>query len=537
MKRFGFAAIAARPPPSPAARSGRTTCARSSTRPAAWRIDYPKAAEVANTKWWEQFGDPVLNELIETALRENRDVRIAAARVDQFVGALTATRSQLYPQIGYGADASRTRASRVGLPPIPPARRSVLHALPGVARRLVAARPLRPRAAPERSRAGAGLRERAGPARRRADGGDGCRVELHRVARARPAARDRQGHRAPTSARPLRIFDLRFKRGIVSQTEVSQIASQYQQALAAIPAIGQQIAAQENLISILLGRNPGPIPRGKTIDQLIAPLIPADLPSTLLQRRPDILQAEQNLVAANANIGATRALYYPTISLTGLLGSREHRLRRLPDAARRTPGPSCAGLTGPIFTFGAIEGQVRTAEAQERAGACSFYQQTILNAFRETNDALVGSHQQAARKPPMQAKRVVSLREFARLSRLRFDKRPRELPRRARRRERAFRRRARVGAHVGGQPVAARRRLPGDGGRLGRPRELHRAEAAEPRHGARAVIGYHRPPRDGRITSPEPPPARPVQPRSPPRCVPSGTGRTGSTTCGSANRG
>ena len=121
-------------------------------------------------------------------------------------------------------------------------------------------------------------------------------------------------------------------------TEVSQIQSQYQQALAAIPAIGQQIAAQENLISILLGRNPGPIPRGKTIDELAAPAIPADLPSTLLARRPDILAAEQNLVAANANIGAARALYYPTISITGLLGSRQHRVRRFPDAGRRRRG-------------------------------------------------------------------------------------------------------------------------------------------------------------------------------------------------------
>ena len=82
--------------------------------PAKWRIDYPAAADVANTKWWEQFDDPVLNELIETALRENRDLFIAAARVDQFIGALTATRSQFYPQIGYSADVSRNRASRVG---------------------------------------------------------------------------------------------------------------------------------------------------------------------------------------------------------------------------------------------------------------------------------------------------------------------------------------------------------------------------------------------------------------------------------------
>ena len=216
----------------------------------------------------------------------------------------------------------------------------------------------------------------------------------------------------------LRIFNLRFKRGVVSQTEVSQVESQYQQALAAIPAISQQIAAQENLISILLGRNPGPIPRGKSIDQLVAPLIPADLPSALLQRRPDILQAEQNLVAANANIGAARAQYYPTISLTGALGSISTAFGNF------LTGPAsawqlAAGITGPIFTAGAIEGQVRSAEGAQQQ-ALFAYEQTILNAFRETYDALAGSGNRAD-EAAVQAKRVVSLREFARLSRLRFD--------------------------------------------------------------------------------------------------------------------
>src|SRR5512147_1647612 len=89
--------------------------------PEAWRIDYPKAAEVANLKWWEQFGDPVLNQLVDTALQNNRDLLIAAARVDQFIGALTSTGSQLYPQIGYGADATRARTSEVGFPPLSPA--------------------------------------------------------------------------------------------------------------------------------------------------------------------------------------------------------------------------------------------------------------------------------------------------------------------------------------------------------------------------------------------------------------------------------
>ncbi len=386
--------------------------------PATWRIDYPKAAEVANTKWWEQFGDPALNELIETALRENRDVRIAAARVDQFIGALASTRAQLYPQIGYSADTSRFRSSRVGVPAIPPGAdpyftlyQASLGAswqldLFGRVRRLTEAAQAQVYAS-EQAQRGVVLSVVAGVAT--------SYIALRTLDRQLEIARATARNFGETA----RIFDLRFKAGIVSQTEVSQIRSQYQQALAAIPAFEQAIAGQENLISILLGRNPGPIPRGKTIDQLVAPLVPADLPSTLLERRPDILQAEQNLVAANANIGAARALYYPTISLTGALGSASTAFGTF------LSGPASAwligaGLAGPIFTFGAIEGQVQTAEAQERA-ALNFYQQTILNAFRETNDALTGS-QKKIEEAEMQRLRVVELREFARLSRLKFDK-------------------------------------------------------------------------------------------------------------------
>ncbi len=385
--------------------------------PTAWRIDYPKATDVANTKWWEQFGDPVLNELIETALRDNRDVRIAAARVDQFIGALVATRSQLFPQIGYNADASRFRSSRLGVPAIPsPADpyftlyQASLGAswqldLFGRVRRLTEAAQAQVYAS-EQAQRGVVLSLVAGVA--------SSYIGLR--------ALDRQLEIAQATARnfgeTLRLFNARFRAGIVSQTEVTQIKSQYQQALAAIPGIEQAIAAQENLISILLGRNPATIPRGKTIDQLVAPLIPADLPSALLQRRPDILQAEQNLVAANANIGATRALYYPTISLTGALGSVSTAFGSF------LSGPASAwligaGLAGPIFTFGGIEGQVRTAEGQREA-ALNFYQQVILGAFRETNDALVGSRNKLE-EARLQSERVVELREFARLSRLRFD--------------------------------------------------------------------------------------------------------------------
>lgn len=386
--------------------------------PEAWRIDYAKAADVANIRWWEQFGDPVLNELVETSLKENRDLRIAAARVDQFIGALKATGSQLYPQIGYGADASRSRASAVGVPPLPPGANPYFSLyqvsmgaswqmdLFGRVRRLTEAAQAQVYAS-EQGQRGVILSVVSGVAT--------SYIALRALDRQLEIARATERN----LSRTLRLFDLRFQAGIVSKVEVMQVRSQVQQALAAIPAFEQAIAAQENLISILLGRNPGPIPRGKTIDQLVVPLIPADLPAALLQRRPDILQAEQNLIAANANIGATRALYFPDLSLNAAIASTSSVFGSL------LTGPAAAGLvagnlTGPIFTFGAIEGQVVSAEAAERQ-ALAFYQQTVLNAFRETNDALTGSRKKLD-EYTVQRERVHSLREFARLAKLRFDK-------------------------------------------------------------------------------------------------------------------
>ncbi len=386
--------------------------------PTAWRIEYGTAAEVANTRWWEQFGDPVLNELVETALRENLDVRIAAARVDQFIGALTSTRSQFYPQLGYDAAAGRARASRVGQPPLPPGADPYFSLYEGalgaswqldlfgrVARLSEAAQAQV--YASEQARRGVVLSLVSGVAT--------SYITLRALDRQLEIAQATAANFGATE----RLFQLRFKAGIVAKTEVMQITSQYQQALAAIPAFEESIAATENFISILLGRNSGPIPRGKTIDQLIAPLIPADLPSALLERRPDILQAEQNLVAANANVGAARTLYYPTFSLTGVLGSVSTAFDDFltgPAAARLI----AADIAGPIFTFGGIEGQVSSAEAANRQ-ALLVYQQTILNAFRETNDALTGS-QKKIEQFELQSQRVEALREFARLSRLRFDK-------------------------------------------------------------------------------------------------------------------
>jgi multidrug efflux system outer membrane protein len=386
--------------------------------PAKWRIDHGTAAEVVDTKWWQQFGDPVLDELVESALRENLDVRIAAARVDQFVGALAATRSQLFPQIGYGADANRVKLSQLGQPPLPPGADryfSLYQAQLGASWQLDLFGRVRRLGEAAQAQVYASEQARRGVVLSLVSSVTSSYIVLR--------ALDRQLEIAQATAtnftESVRIFELRFKAGVVSQTELSQVTSQAQQALAAIPAFEDAIAAQENLISILLGREPGPIPRGRTLDQLIAPAIPADLPSTLLARRPDILQAEQNLVAANANVGATKALYFPNISITGALGTVSTTFSDLLSGAANTAAVG-ANVAGPIFTFGGIRGQVDAAQAQNRQAEL-FYRRTVLNALRETNDALTGS-QKKAREYEMQRKRVDALREFARLSTLRFDK-------------------------------------------------------------------------------------------------------------------
>jgi multidrug efflux system outer membrane protein len=385
--------------------------------PAAWRVEYSYAAEVANTRWWQQFNDPALNQLIDIALRDNKDLTIAAARVDRFLGALTTTRGQFFPQTGYFLDASRNRASEVGASPLPAGANPYYSLYQGG---LTAAWEIdlfgRVRRLSEAAQADVMASEQA----RRG-------VILSVVTSVATSyvglrALDRQLEIARATAKnyadTLTLFERRHKGGVVSQVELAQAQSQYQQALAAVPSLERQVALQENLISILIGRNPGSIPRGKTIAQLSLPAVPGGLPASILERRPDILQAEQNLIAANASIGAAKALYFPTFSITGLAGSVSTALSDFGTSPAAT-GTLAATAAGPLFTFGTVSGQVESAKAAQREALAS-YEAVIQNALRETNDALV-TFQKKGEEAVALGKRVDALREYARLSRLRFD--------------------------------------------------------------------------------------------------------------------
>jgi multidrug efflux system outer membrane protein len=215
-----------------------------------------------------------------------------------------------------------------------------------------------------------------------------------------------------------KIFKDRFEGGIISEMELMQVKSQYEEALAAIPQLEKAVSQQENGICVLLGRNPGPIARGKTIDQLTVPAVPAGLPSDLLARRPDIRQAEQNLIAANAVIGVARAAYFPSISLTGFFGFASADLSDLFKGSSQVWQYSVP-VSVPIFTAGKIAGQVKAAEAVQQQTLLG-YQKAIQTAFREVDDSLV-DQLKTREQLTAQASQVNSLKKYYELATLRYD--------------------------------------------------------------------------------------------------------------------
>ncbi len=214
------------------------------------------------------------------------------------------------------------------------------------------------------------------------------------------------------------MFTLRFQRGLIADLELAQMKSLYDQALATVPVLEKAVAQSEDNLSVLIGRNPGSIKRGKPLEQLDLPAVPEGLPSTLLERRPDIRQAEQDLISANAQIGVARAMYFPDISLTGMFGWESTKLTNLFTGPARM-WSFAVPIAQPIFTAGAIAGQVKVAEAV-REQALVQYRKAIQNAFRDVDDAL--ADQRYTRKElEAQAQQVDALRHYAQAARLRYD--------------------------------------------------------------------------------------------------------------------
>jgi outer membrane protein, multidrug efflux system len=377
--------------------------------PSTFRFAAPNAEVVDNSlDWWKQFNDPVLDDLIVKALAQNKDLGIAAARVEEYYGRYVVTRAGLLPQIGANFGASRSRGVPApGFAPVVGNQTQLEGSVSweldlfGRLRRLT-----------EAARADYLGTQAAQQATRIA--------LIANVATAYLQLRDYDNQlliaqeTLKSRAGSLTLFEERFSGGVVSKVQLSQVRSEYESAQASVYAIQQQIAQQEDAISLLLGQNPGPIPRGKPIAELTAPAIPAGLPSSLIERRPDVLQAEQALIAANASIGAARAQYFPQISLTSLFGAASTALTGLWTGPARVW--SFAGaVSQPIFQGGAIAGSVHEAEAVHQEALLN-YEQTIQQAFADVDNALVGVAQ-TREQLAATTRQVAALSEYASLAR------------------------------------------------------------------------------------------------------------------------
>lgn len=377
------------------------------------------ASSLADTKWSELFQDDALKQLISTALQHNFDLGIAAERVKEARARFRIARAGELPSVGAQAQLVANRPSSIGsqtsIPPGTSLDSSYTQAgalfsweldLWGQLRRLSESARAQ-YLATEEGRNGvivslvgdvAGdyftLRERD--------------LELQIGENTRKIAEDN-----------LRLVGLRHDRGAATGLDVHQAEQLLYTATAQIPDTQKEIGQAEDALSLLLGQPPGDIARGKGINDLALPAeIPPGLPSSLLERRPDIRQAEQTLIAANAQIGVAKAYYYPQISLTGFVQGQSRALSDLVTGPARFWNMT-AGALAPIFTAGGLRANVRLTEAQKREMVIT-YQKTIYTAFREVSDALI-AYDRTREQLRQEELLVDALTETVHLSTLRYQ--------------------------------------------------------------------------------------------------------------------
>jgi outer membrane protein, multidrug efflux system len=372
-----------------------------------------ESASLGDQKWWDVFQDEQLRSLVRTALQQNYDLRIAASRILEARAQLGITRADQFPTVSGGAGITDVRTAQSKFLPAFETSSAQVN--------VSAAWELdfwgKYRRATEAARANLLATEWAKQ--------EVASTLVANVAaayfqlRALDLQLEISKRTLDSRQESLRLTRLLANGGSTSLLDVRQAEQLVFTASAEIPALEQQIEQQENFLSILLGRNPGNIARGQTlIEQHHPPEVPAGLPSSLLERRPDIRQAEQQLVATNAEIGVARAAYFPQISLNGNGGFQSSALMNL------FTGPAGAwsfgaSLTQPIFTAGKISSRVRLAKARQQT-ATLFYQQSIQGAFRSVSDALIG-YRKTREFSSHQQELFESAQDAARLSHMRYN--------------------------------------------------------------------------------------------------------------------
>lgn len=382
--------------------------------PDAWRFAPAETVAAGDTRWWEQFGDPRLTQLIEQALLHNKDLQIATATVEEFLGLYSVTRADLFPQISGSPSYQRQQISGVTAGAVPtPASDNIQAALNlsweidvwGRLRRATEAA----RAnlyGQEETRRTVVLTLVTSVARSYVQL---CELDQRLEIAKRTLVDRREAYR---------IARARFEGELNSNAEVRQAESEVHNTAASVPQLESLVAQKEHELSVLLGHNPAAVQRGLALTELRLPSIPAGLPSELLTRRPDIRKAEQDLIAANANIGVAKAAYFPKFTVTGSFGGASA------DFSQLLSGPAGAwnyglGLAMPLFTAGKIAGQVKASEAREQESLFS-YQKTLLQAFQETENALIDNSKIQEQVQALN-RQVIALREYRRLAWLRYN--------------------------------------------------------------------------------------------------------------------
>jgi multidrug efflux system outer membrane protein len=379
-----------------------------------------ETASLANLEWWKVFKDERLQGLVRTALTQNYDLRDAVARVEAARANLGITRSNQFPNADASGYVQANRLSRNGSLPLSQAFVPSQNRGFGDATLNLLSFEVdlwgRLRRATEAARANLlGAEEN-----RKAV----VTTLVSQVATSYFSLRELDAeleislHTLTTRQESLDLIKTRQSGGVATLLDLRQGEQLVYTAAETIPTLEQQIEQTENQISLLLGKNPGEVIRGRSLtEQELPPEVPAGLPSALLERRPDIGAAEQNLIAFNAEIGVARAAYFPQLTLTGFLGGQSSKLTNL------FSGPSSVWsfvpqVTQPIFTAGRLKSAVRLAEAQ-RESALIQYERTIQVAFTEVSNALI-AHQRVRESREQQELLVAALRDRTRLAYVRY---------------------------------------------------------------------------------------------------------------------
>ena len=384
--------------------------------PETYRQAIDEGESLANLPWWTLFRDPKLVELVQVALENNRDLLIAAARVEEYRALLGVSESRLWPEVNAAASAGRARNSRNSLPggllgdPVDQYRvgAEVFFEVDLFGR----------------------LRRSNEAARAQLLATEEARVALTislvaSVAEAYMRLRDLDqrfeisGRTRNARAESLEIISARYDKGTVPLLDVNQAEIELAVAEGSVSAAERAMIQTENALSILLGQNPGPIERGVALsDQVLPPSVPAGLPSELLQRRPDVRVAEAELAAQTARIGVAEAARWPSLSLTGALGLESSELSGLSNSGSEYWGVG-AGLFAPLFNAGRNARQVEAEEARTEQ-LMQAYLQTVQSAFKEVEDSLVAVRTYRTEYDARE-RQVTAARSAAMLSRARYD--------------------------------------------------------------------------------------------------------------------